>query len=47
VRECQVVFIGTDGLHLGWASRKFAREYLAPLITESEAAQPLPAEYAE
>jgi hypothetical protein len=39
--------VGADGSHLGWASREFAREYLAPLIKQSEAAQPLPAEYVE
>lgn len=34
---------GADGSHLGWASRRFAEEYLAPIIVESEAACPLPA----
>lgn len=34
---------GADGSHLGWASRRFAREYLAPLIAENEAARPAPA----
>lgn len=38
---------GADGTHLGWASRRFAREYLAPLITRNEAGRPLPAEYFE
>jgi len=37
--------VGADGTHLGWASRKFAREYLAPLIRHNEAARPLPAEH--
>ncbi len=37
--------VGADGSHLGWASRQFAREYLAPLIKQSEAARPLPAAY--
>lgn len=27
---------GADGTHLGWASRQFAREYIAPLIVENE-----------
>jgi pimeloyl-ACP methyl ester carboxylesterase len=27
---------GASGTHLGWASRKFAREYLAPLIVRNE-----------
>lgn len=36
--------VGADGSHLGWASRRFARDYLAPLIREHEAARPLPAE---
>lgn len=35
---------GADGSHVGWTSRQFAREYLAPLVTENEAARPLPAE---
>ena len=39
--------VGADGSHLGWASRMFAREYLAPLIRESEAARPAPAAYVE
>lgn len=39
--------LGASGSHLGWASRKFASEYLAPLIKPSEAARPLPAEYFE
>jgi pimeloyl-ACP methyl ester carboxylesterase len=38
---------GADGSHLGWASRKFAREYLAPLLKRSEAGRPLPAESVE
>lgn len=38
---------GADGSHLGWASRRFAREYLAPLIKEHEAARPLRAEEVE
>jgi pimeloyl-ACP methyl ester carboxylesterase len=33
---------GADGSHLGWASRRFAAEYLAPIIKETEAARPLP-----
>ncbi len=37
--------VGASGSHVGWASRKFAGEYLAPLIKESEAARPLPVEY--
>ena len=32
--------LGADGSHLGWASRKFAREYLAPIIRNSDAACP-------
>jgi pimeloyl-ACP methyl ester carboxylesterase len=39
--------VGASGTHLGWASRKFAREYLAPLIRQNEAARPLPAAYFE
>jgi pimeloyl-ACP methyl ester carboxylesterase len=35
--------VGVDGTHLGWASRTFASEYLAPLIKQHEAARPLPA----
>ena len=34
---------GADGSHIGWASRRFAREYLAPLIMRNEAARPIPA----
>ena len=30
---------GADGSHFGWASRRFARKYLAPLILEREAAR--------
>ncbi len=30
---------GADGTHTGWASRKFAQTYLAPLILEHEAAR--------
>ena len=35
--------VGADGTHLGWTSRKFASEYLAPLIQQNEAGRPLPA----
>lgn len=28
---------GADGSHLGWTSRQFARDYLAPIIAEDEA----------
>jgi pimeloyl-ACP methyl ester carboxylesterase len=38
---------GASGTHLGWASRRFAREYLAPLIIHNEANRPLPAELFE
>lgn len=41
----QLKQVGASGTHLGWASRRFAREYLAPLIKQNEAARPLPAEY--
>jgi len=34
---------GVDGSHVGWTSRQFAREYLAPLIQEINAAHPAPA----
>jgi hypothetical protein len=34
--------VGADGSHLGWTSRKFAGEYLAPLIMHNEAARPRP-----
>jgi len=37
--------VGASGSHLGWASRKFAGEYLAPLIRQNEAARPVPAAY--
>lgn len=37
--------LGADGSHLGWASRRFAREYLAALIIRNEAGRPLPPEY--
>ncbi|MFQ5805205.1 MAG: alpha/beta fold hydrolase [Phycisphaerae bacterium] len=37
--------VGASGSHLGWASRKFASDYLAPLIQHNEAARPLPAAY--
>lgn len=30
---------GADGSHLGWASERFAREYLAPLILRNENAR--------
>jgi pimeloyl-ACP methyl ester carboxylesterase len=30
---------GADGTHFGWASRQFAREYLAPLVKEHEEAR--------
>ncbi len=33
---------GASGTHGGWASRRFAQEYLAPLIAESEAQRPTP-----
>lgn len=33
---------GASGTHLGWASRRFARDYLAPLIRYREADRPLP-----
>ncbi len=33
---------GASGTHLGWASRRFARDYLAPLIRASEREQPPP-----
>jgi pimeloyl-ACP methyl ester carboxylesterase len=39
--------VGASGSHLGWASRQFAREYLAPLIKQNEAARPLPEAYFE
>jgi len=39
--------VGADGSHIGWTSRRFASEYLAPIIRESEAARPLPAAHAE
>jgi len=32
---------GANGTHVGWASRKFARTYLANLIKQSEASRPL------
>lgn len=38
---------GASGTHLGWTSRRFAREYLAPLIQRNEAGRPLPAELVE
>lgn len=38
---------GATGTHLGWASRQFAREYLAPLIKYNEAGRPVPAELFE
>ncbi|WP_320046853.1 alpha/beta fold hydrolase [uncultured Ilyobacter sp.] len=38
---------GADGTHLGWASRRFAASYLAPLIKQHEAARPLPADFFE
>jgi pimeloyl-ACP methyl ester carboxylesterase len=38
---------GATGTHLGWASRRFAREYLAPLIKHNEASRPIPAEFVE
>lgn len=38
---------GATGTHLGWASRQFAREYLAPLIKYNEASRPIPAEFFE
>lgn len=41
----QLKEVGASGSHTGWASRKFAREYLAPLIKQVEAARPVPAEY--
>jgi len=31
---------GADGTHLGWASRQFAREHLAPLIRQGEVGRP-------
>jgi len=31
--------VGASGLHIGWASQDFAREYLAPLILRSGAAR--------
>ena len=37
--------LGASGTHLGWASRKFAREYLAPLIKQNEASRPPAADY--
>jgi pimeloyl-ACP methyl ester carboxylesterase len=37
--------VGASGSHLGWASRQFAREYLAPLIKQNEAARPMPEAY--
>lgn len=33
--------VGASGSHLGWASRQFATEYLAPLIIQHEVARPL------
>lgn len=39
--------VGADGSHLGWASRRFASEYLAPLIMRNEAARPVPEAYFE
>lgn len=33
---------GADGSHIGWTSRRFAREYLAGLIKRNEAARPMP-----
>jgi len=30
--------VGASGTHMGWTSREFAREYLAPLILRAEAA---------
>ena len=35
---------GVSGTHIGWTSRQFAREYLAELVRQNEAARPLPAE---
>jgi len=35
--------VGASGGHFGWASREFARDYLAPLIKQHEASRPLPA----
>ncbi|MFO0837477.1 MAG: alpha/beta fold hydrolase [Phycisphaerae bacterium] len=34
--------MGVSGTHSGWTSRSFVRDYLAPLISESEANHPLP-----
>lgn len=34
---------GADGSHFGWASRRFAREYLAPLIIERETSRSITA----
>lgn len=36
--------VGASGSHVGWTSRAFARDYLAPIIKETEAARPLPPE---
>jgi pimeloyl-ACP methyl ester carboxylesterase len=33
---------GASGTHLGWASREFAREYLAPLVQRNEVVRPRP-----
>jgi len=33
---------GADGSHLGWTTRRFARDYLAPVLVQHEAARPLP-----
>lgn len=33
--------VGASGSHLGWASRQFATEYLAPLIIQHEVARPV------
>lgn len=35
---------GATGSHIGWASQKFAREFLAPIIQENEARRPVPAD---
>lgn len=33
---------GASGSHVGWASPRFARQYLAPLIRQNETRSPLP-----
>ncbi len=37
----QLAEYGANGSHLGWASRRFAQDYLAPIIRQNEARRPV------